>query len=279
MVLLQSLPHPALRSYIIHYLFASVDNTLEFGNLKQTLFPIATPGLCFYFPHKLMVEHGTVNTYGQAVYTGQVTFPMSISFPKREKIRGLMIYFAPCGFSHLFRLDISGTTDMIPNFFDIAGSEAKRFYEQLEDAKDFYEQVSIADKYFLKKLPAHDDTAQINEACRLITSSNGLLSIKRLAYDTNMSLNTLERKFTKRVGVSPKTFARFKRFHYALLLLNSSKPFSMSRIAQQCGYFDQAHFIKEFEMFTGMNPSSYHAEDYPVFHQFVLLRSSESNIK
>lgn len=272
MILLQSPPHPALQHYIVQYVNAVVDNAQEFGNLKQLLFPIDTPGLCLYFPRKLKIEHEKITLTTKSIYTGLVTSPVSISFPLNEQVKGFMVSFRPYGFADLFKINSAKATDQMPDFFSISGREAEDLYAQLEEAPNFEKQVQIADNYFLKKLPKYDSTAQINAACKLITESNGLKTMKAIAYETNMSLSTLERQFINRVGVSPKTFSRFKRFHYVLSLLYAQKPESLLKIAHQCGYFDQAHFIKEFEDFTHMLPSAFNAQDHPVFYQFILKK-------
>ena len=88
-----------------------------------------------------------------------------------------------------------------------------------------------------------------------------------------MSLRTLERQFTEKVGVPPKLFARFKRFHNALSLINSQIPQSWSNIVYNCGYFDQAHFIKEFKTFTNNSPSEYFPPEYVLYNQMILYKN------
>jgi AraC-like DNA-binding protein len=199
--------------------------------------------------------------------------PGSLSFTENEQVDGFIVVFKPYGFSDLFRINTLDTTDYFPDFSSIKGKEARILYEQLIETKGFSEKIKIANQYFLKKIPRRDNSSQIREACKQIMKKDGLVNIKALAYDTNMSLSSLERQFTKRVGVSPKMFARFKRFHRAVSLMNPSKQLSFSQVAYQSGYYDPAHFSKEFEAFTGPTPSSFCAQQFPLYQQLVLGRN------
>jgi AraC-like DNA-binding protein len=70
-----------------------------------------------------------------------------------------------------------------------------------------------------------------------------------------MSTKRLIALFRAEVGLSPKAYARIRRFQAALRLLGTGT--SGARIAAEVGYFDQAHFVREFRSFTGMTPTQY----------------------
>jgi AraC-like DNA-binding protein len=60
--------------------------------------------------------------------------------------------------------------------------------------------------------------------------------------------------FRAEIGLSPKAYARVRRLQAALRLLGSM---SGAQVAAEIGYFDQAHFVREFRSFTGMTPTQY----------------------
>lgn len=70
-----------------------------------------------------------------------------------------------------------------------------------------------------------------------------------------MSTKRLIALFRAEVGLSPKAYARIRRLQAALRLLGAGMP--GARVAAQVGYFDQAHFVREFRSFTGMTPTHY----------------------
>jgi transcriptional regulator GlxA family with amidase domain len=67
----------------------------------------------------------------------------------------------------------------------------------------------------------------------------------------------LQRKFQHAVGASPKFFARTLRVEQAQRHIMLDSETDLTQLAYRCGYFDQAHFIKEFKAFAGMTPSEY----------------------
>jgi AraC-like DNA-binding protein len=66
------------------------------------------------------------------------------------------------------------------------------------------------------------------------------------------------------VGLPPKTMARILRFDRAVQRLRADHP-DFAQIAIDCGYYDQAHFNREFREFSGMTPSQFLARRDPVY--------------
>ncbi len=77
-------------------------------------------------------------------------------FNENEQVDGFIVVFKPSGFSDLFRINNSDATDYFPDFLSMRGKEARILYEQLMEAESFSEKIKIADEYFLKKSPRHD---------------------------------------------------------------------------------------------------------------------------
>ncbi len=63
--------------------------------------------------------------------------------------------------------------------------------------------------------------------------------------------------FRREVGLTPKLFCRVRRFQHALQQIAAGRSVSWTDVAQEAGYFDQAHFIHDFRAFSGLNPSQY----------------------
>ena len=71
-------------------------------------------------------------------------------------------------------------------------------------------------------------------------------------------------QFRDHVGLPPKTMARVIRFERAVRLLrDSGTPLGWAEIAYRCGYFDQAHFNREFREFAGRTPTEFAANLLP----------------
>lgn len=91
----------------------------------------------------------------------------------------------------------------------------------------------------------------VEEICR-----NPDLEISRLAESSSFSVKSLERYFKKRVGYTPKKFARIMRFQKAHKSIQKESMVNLITVAHQSGYFDQAHFNREYRKFVGCAPTS-----------------------
>jgi AraC-like DNA-binding protein len=143
--------------------------------------------------------------------------------------------------------------------------------EQLAHAKTIDEQISILSSYLSQQQQSHkrhpDDITKF--AISQLTQTKGIISLKELQQQTQLSERSLERKFKDTVGISPKMFSRIIRFQETLNQMRSNKYDKLSDIAYENDYADQAHFIRVFKEFTGFSPlefkrqSSEDVENFP----------------
>ncbi|MCY3714808.1 MAG: helix-turn-helix domain-containing protein [Gemmatimonadetes bacterium] len=117
-------------------------------------------------------------------------------------------------------------------------------------------------EFLLDRLAEHykDDSA-LDEAVKLIRSTGGQLSVEEVGERVGLSRKQLERKFVATVGTTPKTFARISRFLNICHHLDRYRGKTLTQLAYECGYFDQAHFIREFSAFTGFTPKAFFAKN------------------
>lgn len=118
--------------------------------------------------------------------------------------------------------------------------------------------ASVVQGFLLDRLEEHykDDTA-LDKAVKLIRSTGGQLSIDDVGERVRLTRKQLERKFVSTVGTTPKTFARISRFLNICHHLDRYRGSTLTRLAHECGYFDQSHFIREFSAFTGFTPKEF----------------------
>jgi AraC-like DNA-binding protein len=91
---------------------------------------------------------------------------------------------------------------------------------------------------------------------RQIVESRGAASIDAVAESQGVQLRTLQRRFLRQVGVSPKRLARIVRFHHVCLAWRRD-PASLARVAADCGYCDESHLVRDFRAFVGEPPASF----------------------
>jgi AraC-like DNA-binding protein len=134
----------------------------------------------------------------------------------------------------------------------------------------------IADRLAQKSVPG-----AVVQVWERIASGEGRVAIARLAADVEYGQRRLATEFHAHIGFAPKTVAQLFRFNRAVRLLNrrvrnapdkiASKPYleaaatrslpavkiAWADLASACGYFDQAHFIREFQRFSGLTPTAF----------------------
>jgi AraC-like DNA-binding protein len=128
-----------------------------------------------------------------------------------------------------------------------------------EVAQGRYEKASKTLQEFLiqKALLRTYDLKLVRAAAKMLYYTKGQCRIEELAESCQASVRQLERAFQRAAGVTPKFFARTLRFEQAQRRLMFDPAADLTGLAYECGYFDQAHFIKEFQAFSGKTPSEY----------------------
>jgi transcriptional regulator GlxA family with amidase domain len=98
----------------------------------------------------------------------------------------------------------------------------------------------------------------------LLTQSGGVVEMDEVAHQVGWSRRQMERQFLQRVGMTAKFFGRIQRFQQVLRAMNhSSMPHSNMPhsnwvdTAIACGYYDQAHLIRDFRQFSGQPPAAF----------------------
>jgi AraC-like DNA-binding protein len=90
-----------------------------------------------------------------------------------------------------------------------------------------------------------------------LETSHGAVPVAALAEAAGVSGNHLAAQFKSHVGVTPKRVARIYRFARLILSVDALRPVDWPELAHTAGYFDQAHFSREFKDFTGHTPTEY----------------------
>jgi AraC-like DNA-binding protein len=116
--------------------------------------------------------------------------------------------------------------------------------------------TSLLDQLLLDLLRRNSAALPVaGSALELIRRHPDETSVQTICRQTGMYYKKLERLFETSVGYSPKQYYRIVRFNKAIRLMNRFKP--LTSICYDCGYFDQSHFIREFQRFAGMTPGSF----------------------
>lgn len=202
----------------------------------------------------LVLEPGRSEVVG--VMTGKFT----------RRLEGLGRVFAakflPGGFAAFFDQPVASLTDTrVPVAtllsVDVAALEAEVFAPTADDSM----RVDALARALRSCGPRADpQAARVAEIVETIVQTPEIVRVDDVATRTGLSVRTLQRLFSRYVGVSPKWVIRRKRLHEAAERLADADPGALAELAAELGYADQAHFVRDFRALVGTTPGGYRRE-------------------
>ncbi|MGW5417215.1 DUF6597 domain-containing transcriptional factor [Actinomadura geliboluensis] len=180
-----------------------------------------------------------------------------IEYPARVRLVG--VHFKPWGLSPFIDIPASELRDRWVPVDAVWQRSVDRIRNQIGDITSAAEALRAVENELRARLT---DTPSLgldlvqHTAGRLETG-HGAIPVGALADAAGVSGNHLAAQFKSHVGVTPKRVARIYRFARLILSVDARRPVDWPDLAHMAGYFDQAHFIREFKDFTGHTPTQY----------------------
>jgi len=192
---------------------------------------------------------------GQAIYSYKLFLSGNIS------IAGIV--YKPAALATLYELPVyEYTEERIELGKVFRHDEIARIADFIEKTDDTMEKVSLLEDFVLSEYKRREPVPDfIDEAANLIVEQNGMLNINSLLENIYMSRRNFERRFFKKVGLSPKYYARIRRMSHVMNQIAGKKKVDWARLFLDCEFYDQSHFIKDFIEFTGRTPQQYLEEN------------------
>jgi len=162
------------------------------------------------------------------------------------------------GFYPYFNQPVATYTDKtlpLNLVFGAAGDELERTI--LADGTD-EAALTHMEQFLCDRLPMRDpNVALIDDIIKCIIAEQDITRVDELVSHINLSKRSLQRLFYQYVGVSPKWVIQRYRLQEAAEQLTREGMGKCTEIAVRLGYFDQAHFIKDFKAIVGLSPLEY----------------------
>ena len=233
----------------------------------QKIIPDGFPEIIFHFgdPYRIKL----VDKWGlqsSSLLAGQITKYFFLENTGTTFILGIKL--KPAAVTHLFGIDMSLLKDQVINIADSNSAELKTLADVVCETP--IQQRMEAINNHLKKIYLTESNALIDKVIDRIFASLGMISIKSLCEEYETSERQMERMFKKHIGLSPKFYSRIIRFNN-IFQVAQTKKISWSAVGLESGFYDQAHFIKDFKAFTGEDPSKYFF-DQPTLGNFFMKK-------
>lgn len=97
----------------------------------------------------------------------------------------------------------------------------------------------------------------LEASLKKIFSKNGNVSQHELVLDSKVTARHYRRIFKKVIGISPKNYCKIIQLATVFELLNNSEEQKLHHLALDCGYYDQSHFIRDFQKLIGNSPENF----------------------
>lgn len=193
----------------------------------------------------------------RAMVLGQTMEPFYIQ--PTGYVNTFAIRFYPYGFANFVSTPIHNLVNKetpIEQLFEEAS--AKQLEKKIIDATDTLQRIEIMEDFLSEKL---NEKATIDNIVKstvdMLLSTKGGSPVTAILKDDLSKRRQLERKFLKQIGMSPKQLSKVIRLQTALKMMLNKKDITLTKIAYESQYYDQAHFIKDFKEFTGTNPKEF----------------------
>jgi AraC-like DNA-binding protein len=168
--------------------------------------------------------------------------------------RGVQAYLTPLGARRIFGLPMGELTGRVVELDDLIGRDD--LAERLDDAPGWPARLALLERWIARRLmDAPPVPSQLEWAWRRLMETGGTVPVESLADELGWSRRHLAARFRREVGMAPKALARLLRFERAVERLRDGE--DLAAIALGCGYYDQAHFNRDFRAFTGTTPTGY----------------------
>lgn len=167
----------------------------------------------------------------------------------------IAICFHPGAATHFFKTSMNELSDTVTALNDLWKDVAKEMEERIGEAHSNEERVDIVQQYLVKQLAKNNKKdKQVENWLWQVNLYKGTISVKELSKKVNISERQLGRRFNQLVGLSPKEFTRVTRFIHSLTYLKQNPHTSLTDVAHESGYYDQAHFIHDCREYAGCTP-------------------------
>lgn len=168
----------------------------------------------------------------------------------------LQVDLTPVGAHRLLGAAMHELAGRVVDLDAVLGSWARCLAARLYDAPSWAARFTILDAALTERLETAPPTPKLVEAAwAAIRRDAAAVRIGALAQAFGCSRKHLNEVFQDAIGVSPKTVARLTRFENAVQELAAGRVASLSELALLCGYYDQAHFNRDFRAYAGESPT------------------------
>lgn len=169
------------------------------------------------------------------------------------------VKFRPATFRSLLGAPVASLTDRVLPVGAVFG-DGDELARAVVAAPDLAARIAVAEAWLTPRMqPLSAEAASVRDLVERMATDRSIIRADDAAALVGLDLRTLQRRFRDHVGVSPKWVIGRYRLHEAAARLNGPSPPALADLAAELGYFDQAHFARDFKAALGRTPRRFAA--------------------
>lgn len=254
-------PHPELASLVKCYWTLEVPTQPDVQ--RQLILPDGCIEMAFILGDdiKRYTSGDAFIIQPRAMILGQITQQFYIE--PTGYVHSFAVRFYPYGLANFVPTPIATLANTETPLALVFGEEASDLLTQsVVQAVDTRARIEIVEAFLFDRMrDRRTIDALVRRTIDVLFETKGSAAIKDIVNNDASSKRRLERDFVQKIGISPKQLGRVIRLQAALNLLLNRQSESLTEIAYDSTYYDQAHFIKDFKEFTGTTPKKFLGAD------------------
>lgn len=226
---------------------------------KQTIVPDGCMEMIFHYGdlYRQYLENGNSIIQPKCFVIGQLTRPLEIEPTGKTGI--FSVRFHPNGFLTFATIPIKEMENTALSLEKLFGNDGQEIEQKILTATSTSQRIQLIETFLLNRLTDTETIDRIvKSTVEMILTANGQFSVNELSNQTSINRRQLERKFSSTIGLSPKQLSKTMRLQATLKMLLNKNFTSLTALAYENGYYDQAHFIKDFKNLTGFTPKEFY---------------------
>jgi AraC-like DNA-binding protein len=249
-------PSDFLAQYIKYYWVLESDNSEP--DVRERVIPTGNIEWMFHYRNTFVIKSSDqVINQPRSLVSGISSNFSDISTHGESGV--VAVTFYPHGASSFLNFPLSEIENASIDLTDIFNTTVKEVEEQICTVNSLAERIGIIERFLIKcfKPIRNEDLMLIKNGVTLITRSKGQINASELSEKLYYTTKSLERKFSVLLGKTPKQFIRIVRFQGIIQSFSNPGYKHLTQLAYEYGYFDQAHFIKDFKNLSGYTPKEF----------------------
>jgi len=230
-----------------------------FAHTREHILPMGDLALMINLgPDQLLEDRrqpGEVETFREAWISGLQHQHLTLASPQGSWLAGVRL--TPEG-AYRMRLGPAELADQVLDLDGVLGPTTGSLTDQLRSAPGPEARFGILQGVVEARIAAGQAWgSEIRWAMRQLAASQGGAPVSWMAAELGWTRQRFHAAFVDAVGLAPKLYARVLRFHEAIRTIGTAPKPDLAEVAYAAGYYDQAHFNRDFRAFSGLTPGEY----------------------